>query len=238
MASGMVDGADGEKTSWTLIEQAASGGREERETFARRYLPIVERYLGRRWARSVLARELADATQEVFVECFQGVLARADRSRGLAFRGFLFGITRNVAARHEAAHAARRLTPAESAVLAAIPSREDEVSQVFERAWAESIVDEARRRLEARAEALSEAARRRVEVLRSRFAGGESIEEIATRLGITTKRAYKDFDAAREDFRSCLREVVRLQAATDASADVDPMVVDDECRRVLMLVTS
>ena len=64
------------------------------------------------------------------------------------------------------------------------------------------------------------------------------MEDIATRLGITTKRAYKDFEAAREDFRSCLRDVVRQQAASDAPEGIDPMVVDDECRRVLMLVTS
>ena len=86
---------------WTVIEGAAAGRKEDRDEFARRYVPAVRAYLAARWQASPFAQELDDATQEVFLECFRqsGVLERADRSRPGGFRAFLYGVVRNVALR-------------------------------------------------------------------------------------------------------------------------------------------
>lgn len=211
-----------------MIERAASGHDEDRALFARRYREPVRAYLARRWRSTRLASDVEDAVQEVFLSCFDGALSRADRARGASFRAYLMGITKNIAARYEAA---RVLSPAETAVLHALPNREDELSVVYERAWAQTLVKEAHARLMAEADAKGEAAKRRVDVLRMRFAGAASVESIAQKLGISVGRCYKDFERARGEFRDCLRAVVR--SAMESGA---PMDVDEECRRVLGLL--
>src|SRR5262245_7244949 len=68
-----------ESTCWTVTRGAALGSAGDREEFARRYLPVIRAYLSSRWRHSPHLRDLDDAVQEVFVECFGqgGVLARA-----------------------------------------------------------------------------------------------------------------------------------------------------------------
>jgi hypothetical protein len=105
-----------ESTCWTVIRDAADGDRDARGIFARRYEPVVRAYLKARWRGSEdRLQNVADAAQEVFIECFRtgGVLDRADRSRPGGFRAFLYGVIRVVALRIEAAPArARDRTPA------------------------------------------------------------------------------------------------------------------------------
>jgi len=90
-------------TSWRLIRQAAAGDPTDRDEFARRYLPAVRTFFVARWRRSPLAKDVEDAVQEVFVECFRpgGALPKADPSRPGGFRPFFFGVLRNVALRFE-----------------------------------------------------------------------------------------------------------------------------------------
>ena len=90
-----------DSTCWTLIRGAAEGREEDREAFARQYLPVVRSYLRVRWQGTPLREEIEDAVQDVFVECFKdnGALGRVDPSRSNGFRAFLHGVVRNVALR-------------------------------------------------------------------------------------------------------------------------------------------
>ncbi|MCA8950063.1 MAG: sigma-70 family RNA polymerase sigma factor, partial [Planctomycetes bacterium] len=76
------------ETHWSLVVRAANGDDGARSTFGRAYLPLVRSFLAGRWQRTMLAGEVDDAVQEVFVDCFRtgGALGRADRDRG-EFRG-------------------------------------------------------------------------------------------------------------------------------------------------------
>src|SRR5215510_13756666 len=99
-----------QETSWTLIRDAAAGSTSARSDFTRRYLPVVRAYLAARWRGGPFEREVDDAVQEVFLDCFRegGVLERAEPERGGGFRAFLFGVIRN-AARHFETRRAREI---------------------------------------------------------------------------------------------------------------------------------
>jgi RNA polymerase sigma-70 factor (ECF subfamily) len=62
-----------ESTCWTVIRAAAAGSPTDRDELARRYLGVVRAYLAARWRGSALRRDVDDAVQEVFVECFRSV---------------------------------------------------------------------------------------------------------------------------------------------------------------------
>src|SRR5262245_2684451 len=102
-----------ESTCWTVIQAAATGSPADRAEFARRYDPVLRSYLGARWRSSPCLRELDDAVQEVFVECFKqgGTLDRVKPGRPGGFRAFLYGVIRNVARRFETARARNREPP-------------------------------------------------------------------------------------------------------------------------------
>ena len=92
-------------TCWTVIRDAAAGRADDRgRRSPSRYEDAIRAYLGARWRHSPLIREIDDAAQDVFLECFRadGALTRVDEERG-GFRGFLYGVTRNVARRTEQA---------------------------------------------------------------------------------------------------------------------------------------
>lgn len=202
-----------QETCWTLIERAADGHAEDRSTFAQRYSGVIRSYLAARWRATTLAGDIDDALQDVFVELMrdQGALARADRERGTAFRGYLYGVVRNVALRAESKAAKRFAADVEvSAILREIPARDPSTSEVYNRAWAHALIGEAGEILERRAAADGEAAQRRLELLRLRFEEGLKPAEIAEKLGIALKRVHKDYAKVREDFRACLEERVRF----------------------------
>src|SRR5713101_8976349 len=92
-----------ESTCWTMIRGAAAGDPRQRACFATRYIPTVRAYLAARWRCTPHHREIDDAIQEVFLECYRkgGVLERVEPDCGGGFRPFLFGVVRNVALRFE-----------------------------------------------------------------------------------------------------------------------------------------
>lgn len=100
-----------------------------------------------------LANDIDDATQEVFVESIKpgGVLEQADPNRG-DFRGLLYGVVRNVARRFEerAARACRN-GQLESIYLDDLPDQAEELSRMFDRTWAQSLMQNALRRYEQQA---------------------------------------------------------------------------------------
>ncbi len=191
-------------TCWTEIHAAAAGSPQHRDGLARRYLPVVRAYLAARWRTSPLRRELEDAVQEVFAECFrpQGPLDAAAAGRVPHFRAFLYGVVRNVARRFEN----RRAVPA--VPLPEVEAGEESLSQLFHRAWARNIMTEAARRQQERAALASPEAVRRVELLRLRFEEGLPIRDIAVRWSEDAARLHREYATARQEFRSALLEVV------------------------------
>jgi RNA polymerase sigma-70 factor (ECF subfamily) len=223
---------DRDSTCWTLLRDAAAGGERPRAEFVSRYAPVVRAYLQARWRNSPLRRDLDDAIQDVFVECLRegGLLERTRADRPGGFRAFLFGTVRNVALRTEARRA-RQFTrePADALDPESVPDREESLSQIFDRAWARSVVREAAERQSSLAERRGESALRRVELLRLRFHEGMPIREIAQLWGVDAAYLHHEYARAREEFRSALREVVASHHPGS------PGDVDRECEQLLSL---
>jgi RNA polymerase sigma factor (sigma-70 family) len=216
-------------TSVRLVAAAADGGVTAREEFARRYAPVVRSYLETRWRGAVDVSQLDDAVQEVFVDCFRrgGALARVDRDRLRRFRAYLYGVTRTVARRIERErHVRRRHLPRGESVVAVAASADESLARVFDRAWATALLRRAARRHEERA--TDDRARRRVELLRLRFADGMPIRDIATRWGVDPAWLHHEYAVAREEFREALLDVAREEYGKDE--------VEAECARLLELL--
>jgi len=206
--------AKGSETCWSLVARAARGETKARSTFCRTYLPLL--------------REVDDAVQETFVECLRpdGPLTRADEQRG-DLRGFLFGIVRNVALRFEERACSARAETASSR-LGEIASDEDQLSKLFDREWARTLMREAGELMRARAD--TEGARLRVELLNLRFGRNLPIREIAAQWEMEPDAVHRSYARAREEFHACLRQVVTFHAVrTEAE-------LDDECRRLFQML--
>ena len=204
-----------------------------RAEFVKRYEPVVRAYLAARWQGSGLLQELDDTAQDVFLECLKngGVLDRARADQPGGFRAFLYGAARNVALRVESRRA-RRLArePADRNELEGIPSGEDPLSHVFDRAWAKAVVREAAERQAVLAAERGEAAVRRVELLRLRFHEGLPIREIARLWGVDAASVHHEYARARQEFRSALRDVIASHHPGT------PEGVDGACAQLLSLL--
>jgi RNA polymerase sigma-70 factor (ECF subfamily) len=214
-----------------VIRAAAQGQADERAVFASRYARSIRAYLGARWRGSPLLAEIDDATQEVFVECFKsgGALDRADPDRG-GFRAFLYGVTRNVARRAEQAWSRRERQPDSRVDLGEVEGRDENASRVFDRVWAESLMEQARALQASRAAAADNGGVTRLEILRLRFEDGLPVREIAKRLEEDPARVHHEYAKARKEFRQALVDVVREHQALgvrDAEA---------ECARLVQLL--
>ncbi len=195
-------------TSWSMILGAAQGRAVDRDLFSRRYGPVIRTYLSARWRLDRDAPAVADATNDVFVDCFKenGALTRVDREFVGGFRAFLYGVVRNVALMAERRHARRRDAPGGFAV-ENIADSEASLSRVFDRAWAESVVQEARDKMGQRA-TRSETSARRYRALAMRFERGMPPREIAAELDVPVERIYEALREARVEFKAVLLEVM------------------------------
>lgn len=215
-------------TRWSVIRRAAQGSASDREEFVRRYSPVIRACLGARWRHSPLLSEIDDATQNVFLECFQrdGPLTRADSKLPGGFGAFLYGVVRNIARRLEKARGrSRERQPGSRLDFGQVPSREESASHAFDRAWARSLLRQAAEVQAERAEAAGDDARRRVELLRLRFFDEKPIREIAALWHEDVGRVHYEYLRARNEFKGALQEVVR---------EHDPAVsVEKECQRIL-----
>jgi RNA polymerase sigma factor (sigma-70 family) len=212
-----------ELTCWTLIQAAAQGSRRERDQFAQCYLGMVRAYLQARWGSSAYKNLVDDAVQDVFLECFRsdGALCRAEPDKSGTFRAYLYGVVRNVALRIESRQAAERARQhAGASDVDGVVSDESTLSQVFDRAWAKSIMRQAGERHEELARAAGESAERRFELLRLRFEEELPIREIAGQWNIDAAVLHREYRKAREEFRAALLEVVRFHhPGSDAEVD-------------------
>jgi RNA polymerase sigma-70 factor (ECF subfamily) len=198
-------------TRWSVIRGAALGLRDQREEFARRYAPVVRAYLLARWARSQRREDVDDVVQEVFVQCFRqgGALSRADRARAGGFRAFLYGVVRNVALKSEAMALRRRnRAPRTSLDLDAVPGSDEALSRIFDRAFAMSVLREARDRMAAASLEAGGKARKRFDLLLLRFHEGMPIREIARLWGVEAGALYAEQAKACMEFRMALAEVI------------------------------
>ena len=179
----------------------------------------------------MLSTELADAAQEVFIECLKpdGVLERADASRG-DFRGLLFGVVRNVARRFEERATERgRIRPEDSMWLEAICADEAGQATLFDQGWARSLMQRAGALHREQAANDGEAGKLRIELLERRFGSDEAIREIAAAWGMPSQEVHNAYRKARTEFYRCLREVVTHHSPTGAD-------IDAECRRLLEML--
>jgi RNA polymerase sigma-70 factor (ECF subfamily) len=223
----VISEADGE-TCWSLVARAAAGDPPACSRFGRTYQPLIRSFLALRWRGTKLVEEIDDATQDVFVECFRpdGPLTHADSAKG-DFRGYLFGVARNVALRAEAQARRRQLLEAGPS-LADAAAADPGVSRVFDREWASMLMREAGQLMLQRA--TDDKARLRVELLRLRFGRDLAMPEIAARLDIDLAALHRQYARAREEFRSCLRSVVAFHCVRTETE------LDDECRRLFDLL--
>ena len=184
-----------DSTCWTLLREAAAGGEEPRAEFVKRYEPVVRAYLAARWRGSGLLQELDDAVA--------GDLHRvpAERRRAGSRAGRpAGGVPRLPLRRGAECGAAGRGAPGTTGSPASrqtsrrIPSDEDSLSRVFDRAWAKAVVREAAERQAALAAGRGEAAVRRVELLRLRFHEGMPIREIARLWGVDAAVLHHEYD--------------------------------------------
>ncbi len=220
------------ETCWTLVQDAANGDMHARNQFAGIYLPVIRAYLGARWASGPMVQEIDDAIQETFIECFRdnGALSRVDPNRSVRFRTWLFGVVRNVALRFEERRmkAARRIDASTEPL--DIESDEARVSSAFDRAWAIALLQRAAHRQEIEAQS-DEAALRRVELLKLRFAEGLPIRDIAERWGIDAAVLHHEYAKARKEFTRALTTEVAFQCPGATAAEIER-----ECASLLELI--
>ncbi len=198
-------------TAWTIIADAAAGKTSAREEFASKYLPTVRSYLGARWSGSALSQQVDDAAQDVFIECFRadGPLDRVSESKTKSFRAYLYGVTRNVARRYE--HKVPRDDVGHARISQIdVPANETSLSQVFDRAWARSIMKQAGQRHREIAMRSGDAAIRRLELLELRFREGLPIRHIADQWDTDAAQLHREYSKARTEFRQALLDVIRF----------------------------
>lgn len=221
-----------DETCWSIVRGAARGEREHRRDFAHAYLPIIRAYLGARWRATNRMADLDDAVQDAFVDCFRegGALGRVDPDRNVRFRTFLYGVVRNVALRYEERAGRRREVQPPSGMTEAVPDGEENLSKVFDRAWAKALVQRARERQAREAEAAGPDAQRRVELLELRFGEGLPIRDIATRWGEDAAVLHRQYRKARQEFQAALEAEVAFHSPGT------PAEIRRECQSLLDLL--
>lgn len=196
-------------TSWSLLESAEAGDSACRQRFAEVYGPLVERYL-RRALRVERSVSVADAVQEVFLECFRvgGVLERVAENRPDSFRGFLFGVVRNVTLRMKEKRARSPERDLEDGAFREPIGSDGDMLALFEREWARSMVSEALKETVRERWGTEQDRRRGVELLRLRFEEGLPIRDVARIWGDDPVRVHRLYATVRGRFHSNLRAVV------------------------------
>lgn len=218
--------APSQTTSWNLVQRAVNGAAEGRERFAEVYSEPIRAYLGNRWRGQAQHRDLDDAVQDVFVECFRpgGALARLDVEKCSSFRAFLFGVVRNVALRFEQRRARQQRRQPQAQDLDALPHGADTLSHHFDRAWAHNLLRVAIQTLAAEAQRDGPEAVRRLQILRARFQDGVPIRDLARQWGEDATQLHRQFARAKRDFERVLRQLLAPRpdaAAAELDQEID-----------------
>jgi len=235
-------------TCWTVLRGAAKGDPSFRTEFARLYEPVIRKFLQIRWAARPNRFDLDDAVQDVFLDCLKpdGALQRLEVGYPNGFRGYLFGITRNVARRQEQR---RHLEPLPDYDL------EDEqtgAETAFDRAWARTMMKEAVRVMTETAQRVDAAsvhhgqskplpnsaqvdlrarASLRVELLRLRFQENLPIREIAQAWHVETAWLHHEYATARAEFHAALLQLIAFHNPSATNAENQ-----QACRELLAML--
>ncbi len=202
-------------TSWTLIHAAADGSKAALDQFAQRYEQVVRNCLAARWNRSRRIGLIDDAVQEVFIECIRpgGALSRVNQQSPSGFRGYLYGVMRNVMLRFET-----RPGP-NHAELPELMLDEGTVGRLFDREYAQATVKEASILQRQIAETVGPDAVRRVELLHARFYEGLPIRDIAKSWEVDAAWLHHEYAKARAEFLEALLQVVADSQPSASKAD-------------------
>jgi RNA polymerase sigma-70 factor (ECF subfamily) len=222
-----------ESTCWTVIRGAAEGDPASRERFACTYGQVLRAYLAVRWRHSPCRQELEDAVQEIFLACFRpdGVLQRADPSRAGGFRPYLYGVAHHVAQRVEERQRRNAVEqPPAEVDLEGVADEQGDLGRVFDRAWAQALLQEAAARQFEQAQACGAEAQQRVELLRLRFHEGLPIREIARRWQADPGVLHHQYARARKEFLAALREVMAFHQPGS------PEEIEQGCAELLTLL--
>lgn len=220
--------ASADLTPWSVVLGAAAGEPQQREIFARRYEPVVRAYLASRWRVPREHPDVGDVTSDVFVECFKdgGVLERVDRGLEGGFQAYLYGVVRNVARMAERRWTQRRQRSAGPVSdLDVFEGDEATLSEVFDRAWARSLVGEARQLMHDRAAASSVTARR-FRALQMRFDEGLPPRRIAEVMELRVESIYELLREGRSEFRATLMGLVADHHPGASQVEIERMFVD------------
>lgn len=215
------------QTSWTDILNAAAGDAEARQRFASTYESVVRVYLEARWAGVPLAAMIDDGVQDVFVECFRsrGILEKVTPESVPSFRGYLFGVLKNVARRYEVKDR-----------VASLPEQMEadntSASAAFDREYALALMREASMIQAALAHQKGAAAERRVELLQLRFGQGLPVREIAKRWEVDPAWVHHQYATARSEFQEALECLIRQHEPRLAAAEVT-----QRCRDLLHAIS-
>lgn len=214
-------------TSWTLIQAAADGSKAALDQFAQRYEQVVRNCLAARWNRSKRIALIDDAVQEVFFECIRpgGALSRVDPKHSSGFRGYLYGVMRNVMLRFET-----RPGPSHAELLD-LPMDDATIGKLFDREYAKATVQEASQLQRKLAELSGEAAMRRVELLHARFYEEQPIRHIAKLWGVDTAWLHHEYAKARNEFLEALMRVV-----ADSQPSATKAENEQTCKELLSLL--
>lgn len=205
------------QTSWELIQGAATGDEVAVGEFAQLYSTLIRSCLFARWRSTGLVREVDDATQEVFLRCFNegGVLQKAQEGPPGAFRAFLYGVIRNVALKVEGRGLRPTRAPVPSTLeLEEVAESKASLARAFDRAWARSIMKRAMHLQTERARTTGDEAVRRVELLRLRFQEEMPIRDIAREWAADADRLHHEYARARKEFEAALLDVLAGESSS------------------------
>ncbi len=222
--------ARSDSTCWSVVLQAAAGDPVQREEFARRYDPVIRAYLATRWRLPRDHADVADASQEVFLQCFRdrGALERLDPDRPGGLRAFLYGVTAKTASELERKGARwRRNTSRDPIDPELHAAAELSNSRAFDKAWATMIAREARGLLIERAKNGTAVSRRRLYCLEQRYFNGKSPREIAPELGIDAQRVSELLYEGKLEYRAALFEIVASYFPKASEREIE-----DRCREI------
>jgi len=215
------------QTSWSNIFGASAGDAEARQRFAATYEPVVRVYLEARWANLTLASQVDDGVQDVFVECFRpnGILEKVTPEAVPSFRGYLFGVIKNVARRYEAK--VRVATLPEQ-----LEANDTSASAAFDREYALALMREASFIQAALAKQSGAAAERRVELLQLRFGQSMPVREIAKKWDVDPAWVHHQYATARNEFHDALRLLIKQHDAQLSATEID-----QRCRNLLRAIS-
>ncbi|HMS16803.1 MAG TPA: hypothetical protein PKA37_08170 [Planctomycetota bacterium] len=207
-----------DSTCWTLVRGAASGDPESLESFSHFYGPVIRTYLSARWRCSLEHEDVGDGAREIFLQCLKpgGALSRVDDQQPGGFRGYLYGITRNVALSLDA----RRMRARHEGLPPSLESDDPTLSAVFDRAFAAAITREARELFQVRAQR-SPNAYLRYRALELTYERGARAEEVGRELGLAGTAVYALVSRARKEFRATLLQVMASYHPEDTRAELE-----------------